>query len=110
MLFLRLDQIGMDEEIEIPVHHSGDIACLRIRPVIFDHGVGMKDIGANLAPKSVLNIRRRQFVEFLLLPHQFELIQFSAQDAHGRLAILKLAAFILARHDDFRGHMGDANG
>ena len=110
MLFLRLDQIGMDEEIEIPVHHSRDIACFRIRPVIFDHGIGMKDIRANLAPKSVLDVRRRQFIEFLLLPLQFELIQFSAQDTHGRLTILKLAAFILACDDDFRGQMGDTDG
>src|SRR5574344_784648 len=41
-------EIGIDEGLDVTVHDALDIAGFIIGPVIFDHGVGLEDIAADL--------------------------------------------------------------
>ena len=100
----------MNECIQVSIHHSLDVAVFHIRAVVLHKRVGLEHIGADLAAPFDL------FHFALDLRHLFhplaflELEEFTAQDAHGHLLVLQLAALVLALYHDAGGQMGNADG
>ena len=48
--FLLAGQLGLDEVVDLSVHYTLDFGRFTARAVIFDHGVGVENITANLTP------------------------------------------------------------
>src|SRR3990172_2953195 len=45
----RVHQVRLDEPVEVPVHHRGDVAHFLAGAVVLDHLVGLEDVRADLA-------------------------------------------------------------
>src|SRR5699024_5209429 len=82
-------QVGLDEGIQVAVHHRLDSRGLHARAMVF-HTPVVEDIGADL--RSPLDLLLRS-LERLLRGHafiQFPLVELRAEDAHGILAVHQL--------------------
>ncbi len=102
-------QIILHERIQVAIQDGLGVADLKIGAVILDHLVGMQNIGADLTPPLGFSVFPAQHGAFLLFFGAFQFDEASAQDAHGELAVLRLGAFILARHHDPCGNMSQPN-
>ncbi|MPN18327.1 hypothetical protein SDC9_165687 [bioreactor metagenome] len=73
--------------------------------MILHHGVGLEDIGTDLAAPLDLFHFALDVSHLLFLLALTQLDQARAQHLHGLFLILHLAALILAGDDDARRHM-----
>jgi hypothetical protein len=98
-----------DETVEIPVQDRGGVSGFVVGPVVLDLGVGLQDVGPDLAAPGDLHLLGLDGVAFLLpLLHDLH-VELGPQHGHGRFAIAVLAALVLALHDNPGGFVGDAH-
>ena len=100
-------EVGVDEGIQVTVHHRVHISRFMAGSVILHHGVGLEYVGTDLvAPADFLHLSTnagKLLRVFLLLEH----IQLRLQHLHGFVLILELGTFVLTLHHDSRRNMGN---
>jgi hypothetical protein len=102
-------QVRPDERIDVPVQHPIDVADLKLRPVVFDHAVGLHNVGANLAAERNLELGLVELIGVLLALLHFLVVQLGAQHLHGERTVLALASLGLAGDHRVGGKMRDAD-
>ncbi len=103
-------QPGVDKAVDVAVEHGAGVAGFIAGALVLDELVGLQHIVADAAAEACLDVdaAQRGFLRLALL--QLDLVEFGTQDAHRRLPILKLAALVLAAHDDAGGQVRQAHG
>ena len=90
----------VNQGIQIAVHDGGDVEILAVtrEPVVGDPVLG-EIIGADLAAAVTgAHLRLPLLGDGGVLPLLLRLVQAGAQDLHGPVAVLVLAALVLALH------------
>jgi len=105
---LFLSEVGVYEIVQVPVQDRVHVARLRIGAVVLGHAVGMQNVGADLAPETYVHALPPQPLDLLLPLPARALEEPGLEDAHGRLAVGYLRAFVLAVNHDAGGQVGDA--
>src|SRR5581483_11880410 len=77
--------------------------------MVFNHSIGVKHIGANLASPCYVFLCRMEFFEFLLLLFFFKLVESCAKHLHCNSAVLVLRSLILAANDYSSWQMGNSH-
>src|SRR5215831_4240154 len=105
-----LCQRALDERVDVAVEHLLRVAALRPRAQILHQLVGLQNIGTDLVAPADLGFGGGRSVGLLLAFFQLELVEARLQHGPGDAAVLDLRAFLLARHDDAGGNVGDPHG
>src|ERR1700722_2828510 len=100
-------QIITNEGIEIAVQYPVHIPHLKFCPMVLDQPVGLQRVGADLAAKADVALGLIHLARFSFALLDLGLVQARAQPFHGKLAVLVLAAFVLALHDNPGGQVRD---
>src|ERR687894_871073 len=98
-------QVTLDERVEVTVEDRVWIARFDRRAQVLDHGVGLEHVGANLVAPARLDVLAPKARHLGLALLDLPLDQLGAQDRHGSIAVLVLAALGLHRHDDPGGQV-----
>src|SRR5207249_1645956 len=106
----RPEQIRLDQGVQIAVHHGVDVAHLVAGPVVLDQLIGMERVRADLAAEGDLLFLTSQLGQLLALLLLGDLVKPRLEDAHRRVAIPELRAFVLALDDDPGRQVRDAYG
>ena len=85
-----LHQVGLDEAIDLAVHHSRDIGGLVARTVVLDAAV-VEDVAAYLRPPLDLLLPSLDLGLRPTATLQLLVIELRAQQAQGVLSIVRLA-------------------
>src|SRR5690606_26958342 len=96
--------------VDVTVHHILDVACFRIRAVVFDHRVWVEHIGTDLASPADFLLFATDFKQFFFLFLDFQLIEFRFQKFHRLIAVFDLGTFGLAGNDRIRRQVRDPDG
>ena len=102
-------QVAADEGVDVAVEHAIYVAYFELGAVVFDHAVGLHDVGADLAAKRNLELGFVELVGMLLALLHFLVVQLGAKHLHGQRAVLALAAFGLASDHGVGGKVRDAH-
>ena len=103
-------EVGADERIDVAVEDAIYVAYFELRAVVFDHAVGLHDVGADLAAEGDVELGFVELVGVLLALLDFEVVEFRAKHLHRQGAVFALAAFGLAGYYRVGGEVGDADG
>ena len=103
-------EVGVDEAVEVAVHHGVDIADFGTRSMILDHGVWMKNIRTDLASPGDLGLVALDILDFVQVLPLFDLYQLGAQHLQTGLLILELAPLGLAGNHNARSLVDQTNG
>ena len=107
---MELHQIRLDEAVEVAVHDRVDVAGFVLRAEVLHQLVGLHHVAADLAAPLYSLLRTLDFVDFLALLLQLNLVELRLQHLHGLLAVLRLRARDLALDDDARGMVVQTHG
>ena len=99
-------EIAFNKKIQVPVHNSLDIAGFRTSPMILDQGIGLENIGADLAPPLDGLIVSGKVADFLILDGLFVFKEFGTQQLQAAFLVLQLGPFVLALDNNARRQMG----
>src|SRR5215471_1808035 len=105
-----LRQCALDERVDVAVEHLLRVAALRPRAQILYQLVGLQNIGTDLVAPADLGFGSGRSIGLLFALLQLELVKARLQHGPGDAAVLDLRAFLLARHHDARGNVGDPHG
>src|SRR5580704_5806373 len=105
-----VEQVRANEGVEVAIENLLNVATLNLRPVILDELVGLHHVRTDLAAEADLGLRGIQLAQLRLPLFDFLLVEMGAEDLHGDLAVLVLAALVLALDDDPARQVGDAHG
>ena len=89
-------EIAFHKKIQVPVHNGLDIAGFRASPMILDQGIGLENIGADLAPPLDGLIVSGKVADFLILDGLFVFKEFGTQQLQAAFLVLQLGPFVLA--------------
>src|SRR5262245_26576795 len=91
---------GLDEDVAIAVQDLLHVSPLELRAMILDQGIGLQDVGADLAAE--VNVLLRPLLRGpLLVPlAPLQLVQAGPENLHGHVAVAVLGALVLARSND----------
>ena len=103
-------EVGVDEAVEVAVHHGVDVRALKARAGILHKGIGHEDVGADLAAPLDLLLHALDVGNFLEVLALLDLDELRAQHAHTRFLVLELVALRLAGDDDAGRLMDEADG
>src|SRR5882724_2919893 len=78
--------------------------------MVFDHAIGLHDVGADLAAEGDFQFGFVELVGVLLALLDFLVVELGAEHFHGQGAVFALAAFGLAGYHRVGGQVGDADG
>ncbi len=103
-------EIGFDEPVQLTIHDGGDLADFVSRSMVFDHLVGLEDIGPDLAAPGDVLLFTDDGIELGFLLPLLHFKEARLQNFHGAVAILQLRPFVLTLHHDAGRNVGDTNG
>src|SRR6266481_8025703 len=92
-----------------PYHYSVHISYFELCAVVLNQAVRLHDVGPDLTAKGNVQFAFVKFVGVRLPLLEFQIVEARAEHLHGHLAILALTALGLARNDDVRGDVRDAD-
>lgn len=107
--FLSL-QLCLDKAVYLSVQDGVDIAFFVVGAVVFDHFVGLEDVGADLIAPAHLDGLSFELIEFGYLLFFGKVDQFGGEDFHGAVFVLQLGALGLAGYNEAGGDVGNADG
>src|SRR5271170_1279451 len=103
-------QVGANERVNVTVHDAVYISGAELGAVVFDHAVGLHDVGTNLATEGNVQLGLVELVGVCLALLYLEIVKPGAQHFHGHFAVFALAALRLAADDDVRRQVRDTDG
>ena len=92
-------EVSVDEPVQVTVHDGVDVAGLEGGTGILDHGVGHKDVGADLAAPFDFHLNALQVGDLLGVCLHLQLHQLVSQHPVASLTVLELGALLLAGND-----------
>src|SRR5262249_32561505 len=105
-----LHEVGLDERFEISIEHPVDVPDFELCSVVLDQLIRLEHITADLAAEADLLLGARNLLELRLLLLELQIEETRLEHAHRHGAVPMLRPLALARHDDPRGQMRNANG
>src|SRR4051812_18401348 len=102
-------QGGLQKLIEIAVQHGRGVTHFHASPQILDTGL-VEHVGTNLVAPAHVGLGVLEDFGRRVALVDFELVELGLQHLHCGGTILVLAAFVLARDHDPRGHVRNSHG
>ena len=83
--FVRLGRCGageegVDEALDVSVHHPGDVMSRELGPMVFYLLVGEEDVGANLVAPGDFGLGRIQLLALLVLLTLVEVVESGTEN------------------------------
>lgn len=107
---LFISKKSIYKALDVPIHNSFYISHLETRPVIFDQGIRLENIGSDLTSPSDLGVASLYVFDFFSLFFFFDLNKLTFQKIHCSLSILDLATFCLTCRNNPSWYVGDPYG
>src|ERR1043165_3053548 len=104
-----LREVGVDELGEIAVEHALHVADFVSGPQVLDQLIRLQHVRADLAAEGDVLLLPLDALLLLLPLLDLDLVEPRAQQLHGHVAVLVLAALVLAGHDDAGRQVRDAH-
>src|SRR5271155_2141810 len=103
-------QVGADERVNVAIHDAVHVSGAELGAMVFDHAVGLHDVGTDLAAKGNVQLGLVELVRMRLALLYLEIVKPGTQHFHGHFAVFALAALGLAADDDVGRQVRDADG
>ena len=101
---------AFDEGVEGAIHDGLDIAGFDAGAEVFDHLVGLEDVGADLAAPADFSFAGVDAVGFGAEFVLFDLVEFGAEEGPGEFTVAELGAFLGASDHDAGGEVFEVDG
>lgn len=102
-------EVRLDKWLDFSIHHRLDISDARIRSMVFNHRVGLEDVGADLTPPRNFFLFNGVLRPLFILLCSIVLVEATSEHFKGNFLIHDLAALVLTLYDDPRFKVGDSN-
>src|SRR5262249_4110514 len=104
-----LHQIALDEDLDVAVEHTVDVADLFLGAVVLHHLIGVQDVAADLTAEVDVFLDAADLVELRLVLFHLHVVEPRFQHAHRRVAVAVLRALVLTRDDQAGRQVRDAD-